>query len=179
MVNNFSIARPYAKAAFSLAQTTDAAASWDEFLQKAQLTFADTQVITFLADPKLDDAARVTAILQLLDGVTSEQENFLRLLVKNKRLAILPTIALLYKDFRDQQKNLMDVEVVAARPLTKQQQANLLTALQQRLQKTLNLQIKIDPQIIGGLVIKFANKVLDISLRHKLIKMQNSLVERA
>src|SRR3954467_10434594 len=93
MAEPSTVARPYAEAAFKLADEADALARWSEMLAALAAVAADARVRQAAADPQLSDAKRAGLFIAILGGrLSGEAENFVRVLAQNDRLALLPEI---------------------------------------------------------------------------------------
>src|SRR5688572_30926287 len=93
MAEPSTIARPYAEAAFRLADETGALGKWAEMLGALALVAADARVRAALADPNLSDAQAAGLLISILAGkLSGDAENFVRVLAENGRLGLLPEI---------------------------------------------------------------------------------------
>src|SRR5262245_47746301 len=91
MAEPSTVARPYAEAAFKLADAADALAKWSEMLRALALVSQDQRVRAAVGDPNLPDAKVAGLFISIL-SLTGEGENFVRVLAQNGRLALLPEI---------------------------------------------------------------------------------------
>ncbi len=184
MADNHTIARPYAQAVFELAQEAGELAAWSESLGAAAALMADGQVAEFLGNPGLDDAQRFefltdlfgTGKAALLDGGDKRGGNFLKLLIENDRVTVLPEIAERFEALRSDVENTVDVVVTSATALSGAQQEEIVSALTKRLGRTVRLEAKIDENLIGGAVIRAGDVVIDGSLRARLEGLSNALI---
>ncbi len=184
MADTNTIARPYAKAAFELARENDELAAWSEALATASDMLADGRVVSFLANPALTEAKQLEFLTGLfaaggtaavLDGSNTHGRNFLKLLLENDRIGVLPDIATHFDTLKSDVENTVDVTVTSAVPMSSEQQAQVITALQKRLGRSVNLTTEIDKDLIGGAVIRAGDVVIDGSLRARLEGLARAL----
>ena len=101
--------------------------------------------------------------------------NFIGVLADYDRLMLLPTIAMQYEVLKANHEKTIDVEVVSAYSMSEQEQSELKTALDRRLQRTVALETSTDSDLLGGVVIRTEDMVIDDSVRGKLQKLAGTL----
>ncbi len=196
MQDNTTLARPYAKAAFEYALQHQQLASWADMLQLAGAIVQDKQMASLLADPRYRSEQILQLILDLCkDQLAADaqhgaqhsdaqhigaqhvdaQHNFLRLLAENQRLMVLAEIAELFLKLQAEHERTVRVEVTSVVELKQEQQAALLQALEQKLNKKINLHFHLDPQILGGISIRAGDKVIDLTLLGQLQQLNAKL----
>jgi len=119
-------------------------------------------------------------LAQLVSGIAATQlgregANFVRMLAVNRRLGYLPEISALFDELKDAALGVADVTVTSAAPVDEGQQRKLAAALQKRLKRTIRLHCVIDPQLIGGAVLRTGDLVIDGSLRTRLDRIAYEL----
>ena len=172
-----TIARPYARAAFQTAEAAGGYAKWSQVLASASACIGNEQVASIVGNPRVSNAER----LQLLADAAGLQgegaagnaaaRNFLQLLTENRRLKLLPEIAAQFERMRAEAENTVDVTVVSAQPLTPEQAGILSAALAKRLSAKIRLHGEVDPQLIGGAVVRAGDFVIDGSLRGRVERL--------
>ena len=185
MADNNTIARPYARAVFELANENKSLGEWAEGLEAAKAVLADGQVARLLANPSLSDDQRIEFLGELfaaaggkasvLAGESAEGAIFLRLLLEYGRVDVLPEIADHFEALKAQVENTLDVTVTAAAELSSSQQATIAAALKERLGRDVNLSTELDENLIGGAVIRAGDVVIDGSVRTRLQRLSNAL----
>lgn len=171
-----TIARPYAEAAFKLADGTGNLKAWSESLANLAGVAQDPAILTMIGDPKLSGAQAADVFLRVLDGKLSEHErNFVSVLAENRRLEVLPEIRAQFDVLKNEREGVQDVEIISAFPLESQQQADLIGALEQNTRKKVNAKVTIDPELIGGVKIVIGDKVIDASARAQLAALESAL----
>jgi F-type H+-transporting ATPase subunit delta len=171
-----TLARPYAKAAFGLAQDDQALAAWQSMLHLASEISSNAEVGELLDNPLLTSAQSV----ELISSVGGDQFNqrfgaYLGVLGENRRLTLLPEIARLFVQLKQQAEKQLQVRVVSASPLDSDQVKRMSDALAKRYNCAIELDSEIDPGVLGGAVIYAGDQVIDGSLRGRLEKLSNAL----
>jgi F-type H+-transporting ATPase subunit delta len=170
-----TVARPYARAAFAYAKQAGALPAWSQFLQTAAAFVSDERVEQLITSPNVS-ADQLVDLFADLNGKGSEEvRNFVRLLGKNRRLALLPDIAAQFEVLRAELENTAAVEVTSAVPLSDEQRAKLAAALKTRLKREIQMTTTVDADLIGGAVIRCGDLVIDGSLKGRLAQLQNEL----
>jgi F-type H+-transporting ATPase subunit delta len=116
----------------------------------------------------------------LMEGVLGsqakiQQRNFVRVLVDNQRLMLLPEIVVLFEALKSEAEKTVDVVVDSAFELSAAQQEKIIRSLKARLGREIKLVCKVDKELLGGVVIRAGDKVIDGSARTRLGEMANAL----
>ena len=185
MADNNTIARPYARAAFRVAQQENALEELSRSLGAARELLEDGQVVRFLGSPSLSDAERLDFLTGLFAetvgkgsvfaGGSEHGTNFLKLLLEYGRVNVLPEIADHFDALKADVENTVDVVVTSATALSESLAADIKKALTERLGRSVNLTTEIDENLIGGAVIRAGDVVIDGSLRSRLESLSNAL----
>ena len=173
MSQALTLARPYARAAFSIAREGGDYAAWSDALGFAARVAADSRVATLLGNPGLADADAVALLSP--DGAAAVFGDFLALLAENRRLALLPEIAGLYQQLRAEAERVVKATVTSATALPDTELATIKAALKQRFGREVEVETAVDAALIGGAVIDAGDVVIDGSLRGKLSRLQAAL----
>jgi F-type H+-transporting ATPase subunit delta len=171
-----TIARPYAIAAFEYAMQKNVLPAWEGMLRSAAL-LAEQKIITqLLSSPAVTKAKLVTVFCDILSSVLdTAKQNFIYLLAENNRLAVLPDMAELFASYRAEYEKNITVQIVSAVDLSEKYQHTLAARLTKRLARQVTLQCKVDPTLIGGVIVRAGDKVIDGSVRGKLNRLLESL----
>ena len=176
MAENVTIARPYADAAFELAKGADALGPWSEALAKLATIVADPEMQECIGDPKLTDDQLNELIVSVTGGsLDQDQQNFVRLLVENERLKVLPEIRDLFIRHKNDHEGVKEAVIASAFPIDDVALAALKSELEARFKASLNIKVKLDPELIGGVRISVGDQVIDTSVRGKLANMAAAL----
>ncbi len=187
MADNNTVARPYARAAFEVAQESNALAELSESLAVAKALMEDGQVAAFLLVPTLSDTQRLEFLQGLFAKAVGEGSvfaggslhgtNFIKLLLENDRVAVLPEIADHFEALKAKVENTVDAVITSAVPLSKEQQQAMAASLRKKLGREINVTTEIDEKLIGGAVIRAGDVVIDGSLRARLEGLANALTK--
>ena len=177
MAEKATLARPYARAAFSYARNANALATWGDALNAAAVVVSDSRVKQLIGNPKVSSAQLVEFIASVTTtgSLDAHVRNFLDELAHNGRLGLLPEVAAMFEEMRNDAENVADVQVTSAVELNDAQRERLATALKKRLKRDVRLHCNVDPQLLGGAVITSGDWVLDGSLRASLSALSTAM----
>jgi F-type H+-transporting ATPase subunit delta len=171
-----TVARPYARAAFETAVTAGALKGWSAMLGMLGRLVQDKKVASYLADPARSSGERAQTLIDLCGSeLDAKGQNFLMVLAANKRLPLLPEISIIFEEMKAEHEKSVDVEVISAFSMDEAATNKLAAALRQRLQREVKLNTSIDKSLIGGLVVRAGDLVIDGSVRGKLNKLIESM----
>jgi len=173
MSQNLTLARPYARAAFALAQESGHAADWSRALAFASRVAADPQAKVLLAHPQLSSAEAVE--LLAVEGADENFVRFLGLLADNRRLPLLADITGLFEQLRAEADHVVKARVTSAAALPDGELATIKAALKKRFGLDVEIETAIDESLIGGAVIDAGDVVIDGSLKTKLARLGAAL----
>lgn len=177
MADSASIARPYAKAVFDLAKESGDYESWSAALSQLSMIAQDEEFVQLVNDPRVTNQQQVDLLSDLAkDSLPANGDNFLQLLVQNDRLTALGDIASQYADLVAKEQSLISAEVVTAMPLSDEQQAQLKSALETRLNSKVEINQVVDQSLLGGAIIKAGDLVIDGSAKGRIEKLTTALM---
>jgi len=151
-----TIARPYARAAFSYALEQDSGLdSWSRMLQLLSAALGEELVRVALDNPLLSGEDEASLLISLLgDEISTEGQNFVNVLAGYDRVALLPEIANMYELLKANHEKTMEVEVTSAFEISEGEIEVLSTALKNKLQRDINLETTIDESLLVALSLK-------------------------
>ena len=170
-----SLARPYARAAFDLANEAGALADWSSKLEFAAAVARDPQVQTLIGNPAFGGDKLVGLFLPQGEKADSEFANFVATLAANRRLPILADVADGFAALKRAAEGVLKVNVRAAVALDAAQADALKAALAKRFGRQIELTSTIDESVIGGAVIDAGDTVIDGSVRGRLERLAQTL----
>lgn len=171
-----TLARPYARAAFETAVASNRLGPWSEMLGLLGALVREERVASFLMTPANSTAQQADALIDMCgDALDDSVRNFVRVLATNKRLVLLGEIVTLFEEMKADHERVVDVDVVSAFSMDDGAQQKLTAALKQRLQRDVKLNTSVDKSLIGGLVIRAGDLVIDGSVRGKLNKLAEQI----
>ncbi|WCE29734.1 F0F1 ATP synthase subunit delta [Vibrio sp. SCSIO 43137] len=170
-----TIARPYAKAAFDFAVEKGALDQWSQML-----TFATEVTKNKEIKELLSGSASADKLAEIFIAVCGEQfdehgQNLLRVMAENGRLKALPDVCEEFLALKHELEKVMDVEVLSASKLTKEQLANISSKLEKRLERKVNLNCSVDEALLGGVIIRAGDLVIDNSTRGQIDRLSDAL----
>lgn len=171
-----TIARPYANAAFDHAKKAGQLNAWSEFLAGAVAVINDDQVVPLISSPRVNQD-QLVGLMEVLGGNVAGQagQNFIRLLVEAHRLQVLPEIAEQFELLRAEEEMSVEVTVSSAFELAAEQKQKIAAALKAKYGREVKMQTQVDAKLLGGVVIRAGDKVIDGSARTRLAEMSNAL----
>ena len=171
-----TLARPYAKAAFELAQTDNNLAGWDEMLTAVASAATEESMAAWLESPQSTPATAIEIISSVLGNEPDARFlGYLSVLVENDRLSLSAEIAHLFGLLRQEAEKRMQVRVVSAVALADDQVERIKAALAKRFDRDITLQNDVDSEVIGGAIIYAGDQVIDGSLVGRLKRLEASL----
>ena len=177
MDDSITLARPYVQAAYRQAEREDAVGAWSEGMELLAAVTGDPDLARLLADPRVP-ADRITALV--LDvcggGLSATMANFVRVLGEGHRLGTGPAIARLFEEERSRRAGRSAVEIVSAYELEPPHVELLAEAIGRRLGRAITLETSVDESLIGGVVIRVGDSVIDASLAGRLRELEHDLV---
>ncbi|WP_251975838.1 F0F1 ATP synthase subunit delta [Salinicola avicenniae] len=178
MAESSTVARPYAKAAFEFARDHKALQAWSQSLSLAAAAAGDADVSErILGNPRLTADDKIRLLLEVCgEGAFDEQVgNFLRLVGEKGRLAALPDIFEEFEVLRAQEEKRVDVTIVSAFELDDAQQNVLAEALKKRLNREISITTQVDRELLGGVILRTGDTVIDGSVRGRLQRLREAL----
>ena len=171
-----TIARPYAQAVFDEAQQLGDLKGWSAVLQTLTEALSNPEVHAVVSSPRIANNKIEDLILALCGAqITAQQRNFIRVLVDTRRLTVVPEIAAMYEALRAEAERSVDVTIASAFELSGAQQQKIAAALKARMQREIKLSCKVDKTLLGGIVIRAGDKVIDGSAFTRLGEMAIAL----
>ncbi len=170
-------ARPYARAVFEMANEAGDLAKWSELLAFMGAVASNDDVKTLLSSPKMAKQVGADAFIRLCDKKLNDKaENLVKMLAENDRLSLLPEMSVIYEALKDEAEGSVEALVIAAKKLTKAEETSIATALKKRLGRDVKLKVSVDESLLGGAIIRAGDLVMDGSLKGRLNKMTNVML---
>lgn len=171
-----TVARPYAQAAFDEAQKLGALKVWSEILQAAAEALEQQEMQDVISSTRVTPAQLNKLMFAVCgDNLTTTAQNFIKLLVENKRLNVLPEILELYEKLRAEAEKSVDVVVTSAFDLNEAQKQKIAAALKVRMGREIKLSCETNRELLGGIIIRAGDQVIDGSARTRLTELAVAL----
>jgi F-type H+-transporting ATPase subunit delta len=170
----------YAEALLELANERDVAEDlFDEFHSLVEYIESDDDFRRFMASFAVDDDDRREVLRRVFKGRLSEMLlNLMLVLNDHNRAGIVPLVFERFKRLYDEQLNRQDVEIKSAVPLTDEHRAKLEAVVSELTGKHAVLVEEVDPTVLGGAIVQVGDHQFDGSLRTKLARMREFVIER-
>ena len=176
MFSRITLARPYARAAFQAAQESASLSDWSERLTLvAQITVAE-EMRQLVDNPRIG-RDRLIELFREIGGERFDERflNFLRAVGHHNRFELLPEIAAQFEFLRREAEKRIHVRVTSAYPMESAEQKSLTDRLKQRFGRDVDLDVEVDESLIGGVVIRAGDEVIDGSVRGRLEQLGKQL----
>jgi len=171
-----TVARPYAKAAFQYALEQGQLADWSSMLGFAAAVVSNKEIAAALSNPKATAEQRAEIVTKVCADQLNEQgKNFVTLLAKNDRLAAFPEISEIFEVLKSEQEKSVDVDIASAYELNTAQQEKIAAALKNKLGREVNISTSVDSSLLGGVIIRAGDMVIDGSVKGKLAKLAEAI----
>ena len=159
----------------------DGAMKFDEILADLntikEITSQSKDLVEVMENPAIDDNSKYEIIDSVFSNhINNKIINFLKVLINKKRFKELDNVIQAYSEELDKINNIKRVEVISAVELTKQQMQRLTEKLQNKLERNVIISSTLNKDIIGGLVIKIDDDVIDNSLKNKLENLSKNII---
>jgi F-type H+-transporting ATPase subunit delta len=176
MAESITIARPYAKAAFQAAKDNQALTEWSDLLGHASAIAVDESMVDILENPALTSEQKAQFFIDVCgDQLTNEIKNFIFVLSENNRLGLVSDIAELFESYKAQLEQSIDVTIESAFELSDAQSEKLAQALSKKLDRKVVIASTVNQTLIGGVIIRANDLVIDASVRGKIAKLAEAI----
>lgn len=177
MSEAITVARPYALAAFDEARKQNDLKGWSDVLLTAADAVENAQMRTLITSPRVPKQQLQDLFLALCGGdkLSKQTRNFIKILVEGQRLVLLPEITAMFEVMRAEAEKSVDVVVTSAFDLNDAQKQKITAAMKKRLGREIRLNCETNPKLLGGIVIRAGDKVIDGSARTHLTELANAL----
>jgi F-type H+-transporting ATPase subunit delta len=176
MAEPSTVARPYAEAAFRLADESGALARWSEMLATLAAVAEDARMRAAIGDPNLSDAQVAGLFISILAGkLSGDGENFVRVLAANGRLELLPEIRAQFEALKNEREGVVEAEVQSAFELSEAQLRDLVQRLEKKTGRKIRARLEINEDLIAGVRVILGDKVIDGSARAQLAALETAL----
>jgi F-type H+-transporting ATPase subunit delta len=176
MADFTTTARPYARAVYQQATESSSVDAWGDALALMAMVANDAAMSKVLDNPQLSGEQKGELLLKVIgDKLDAQQTNLIKLMAENGRLKALPEVADQFEVYRAEAEGKIDAEVVSAFALTDEQEQAIAATLKTKLGREITLTTSIDESLIGGVVIKAGDTIIDGSMKSQLESLALSL----
>lgn len=172
-----SIARNYAEALLELARRANAPDAWGALiLAIASAVRDDVRLRNFLAAPQISATEKREVIAKAFGrSLPRPMVHFLQKLIDNRRQNLIPEIATEYANLLDAAEGRVHAQVTVARESSDAERTAIATQLSQKLGKTVVPHLTVNPDILGGVIVRIGDTVMDGSVRRRLATLRTRL----
>lgn len=179
-----TIARPYAKAAFTAAKESHQLLLWSHALKNFSLAVQDSQMSKLLKNPAATKNQWVDLLIDFLHKISGNSstndylpiDNFIRVLAEKKRLALLPPISEIFEEDVAKESGYLALTVTSAYVMDDQQKESVNEKLSKQLKSALVIQFQVDEALMGGMLVRSGNWVLDGTIKGQLARLKSALI---
>jgi F-type H+-transporting ATPase subunit delta len=172
-------AKRYAQAVFSLAKERGTLDRWLDDLAALNDLVSDPQAAEVLASPAVPEAEKLKLVDRVLAQAQPEARNLAHLLIQRQRVSIIPELAQIYGAAVLEERGIVIAEVTTAEPLGPQEQEMVRTQLSRMVGKSVQLRLNTDPSIIGGVIARVGDRLIDGSVINQLRRLRARLAATA
>jgi F-type H+-transporting ATPase subunit delta len=173
-------ARRYAEAAFELARRDGTLGRWQDDLRVAADLAADPALAGVLDNPAVAFLSRREVLEKLLGHrVSPEVLNLTLLLAKRGRISALPAVVAEYKRLVDHERGVVVATVTSAMPLEPAELESIGARIREITQAQVELDVRDDPELIGGITVRIGDRLIDASVRGRLERLRDRIVAGA
>jgi F-type H+-transporting ATPase subunit delta len=172
-------AKRYAQAVFSLAKERGMLDRWQTDLSVLNEIMADPVARAYLSNPNVSAADKQTLLDTGLTNSQPEAKNLAQMLIQRHRLNIIPELYRLYQEAMLAERGIAVADVTTAEPLNSEEQQMVRAKLQQLIGKEIELRLHTDPAIIGGIVARVGDQLIDGSVTNQLRRLRARLAAPA
>jgi len=175
------VARRYAQALYQQAEASGQTDAVEADVALVGETFAGSPDLTQAIGSPVVPREKKQAVLDRVFGgrLSAVTDGFVRLLLDKGREALVPEVVAAYRALGDERTGTVEAVVRTAKPLSADETDRLQAALAARTGKTVRLRIQLEPDLLGGLVVRIGDVVYDRSVRHQLAQLRDGLAARA
>ncbi|HLH21461.1 MAG TPA: F0F1 ATP synthase subunit delta [Chloroflexota bacterium] len=174
-----SAARRYADAVFDLAKQENSYDAWSTDLDRLAALLEVPVAARALTSPVVSPAQKMRVIEAEVPNLMPHTRNLLQLLLHRDRLGLLPDIAAAFHERLNRERGIVTAQVTTAEPLDAAAQAALVAKLSAYVGKQVRLETSVDPSIIGGVVARIGDQLIDGSVRGRLETLRRRLAAGA
>jgi F-type H+-transporting ATPase subunit delta len=174
------LAQVYARSLFAVAREQGKLDVLREQLgQLADALREHRELAVFFFSPYFSTKEKQAALGSLLDGADPILLNFLSLLIENHRMPVIFHIRRQYEHLWDEENRMLPVQITSAIELDPATTESLGATIGERAGRRVQLAARVDPDILGGIVIRVGNSILDASIRSRLEQLRRQVASAA
>lgn len=170
-----STARRYAEAAFDVARQDGDVEGWLVDLQTATQELTNATAANYFRDPGYATEEKLRTAERVFENLRPHVRNLLKILVSRYRLHLLPTIVYEFERLEREARGVADAEVIVARAIDEAEKSSIEDRLSRVTGKSVAVQTRVDPRILGGMIVRIGDKLIDASVAGRLERLRHEL----
>jgi F-type H+-transporting ATPase subunit delta len=175
MARRDSAPRRYAEAAFEIALRDEAVEAWRADLDSAASSLEQDDLREVLANPALPLQQRVDVADRVFRGIGDKTRNLIQLLLRRGRIEQLPRVAAEFRRLDDARNQIVHATATSAAPLGDTEVRAVTARLEQMTGGRVELETSVDPDLLGGIVVRIGDRLIDGSVRGRLERLRQQL----
>ena len=168
-------AKRYAQAAFDIAQASDSIQEWDEQLSMLAQASNIPEFASLMQAPEIKPEERSKTLESVIPSLSDGTRNLLMLIAKRGAVKVLPQVYSRFQELSDGAQGVVRVQVTSAIELTGVDQKRITEQLATSLGKEVKITTAVKPELLGGLVIRVGDRVIDGSAQQRLQALKGTL----
>ncbi|SMM99983.1 ATP synthase delta chain [uncultured Candidatus Thioglobus sp.] len=175
-----TIAKPYANAIFQIAEQSQFHQNWKTVLEVGAFIANDTLMREFIASPSVTKTHKSEVIIVIFQAAlgrefSQKEVAFVNLLLKNGRIDALPSISTLFNALISRGSDAKAFQVTSAYKLSEAEEKQIVKDLSEKYNTAVSIDAEIDENLVGGVVIKEGDKVIDLSIQARVSALGSHL----
>jgi F-type H+-transporting ATPase subunit delta len=171
-----TVARPYAEALFKAALESNRLGPTGEGIEFLAAAARDDQMRSVLANPKVAAQQKKDLFSAIAgDRLDDTLRNLVAMLIDNRRDVLIGSIAEQFDELKREHEKVLRARITSAQPLTDEQRAQIVEALERRYGKRVEAELDVDPELLGGARVQVGDQVIHASMRDALAQMAAAL----
>lgn len=172
-------ANRYARAIFEIALGAGSIDAWGDDLTSMAVACGNADFLAFLEAPGVTAEEKAQAVRGVLPDISDGAHNMLSRLIARRAATLLPRIRSRYQELVDAERGVRRVRVATAVPLTDAERSRVVGELGRTLDGGIVLTETVDPSLLGGMLVRVGDRVLDGSVKGRLASLRRSLARGA
>ena len=168
-------AKRFSQAVFEIAGKRNEFEKWQEDLRKLALLARNPEFIAAIDNPKFSVENKFKLLNNQVKGIGSLALNLANILINGNNFVLISGISAGYLELLDRYRGIEKAEVTTAVPLDETEKSELAARLNTLVNKKIVLSVKVDPTIVGGIIVRVGGKIIDGSTKSQLAALRNEL----
>ena len=180
MAETSTLARPYAQAIVNLAHADNTVKTWSDTLTLLKEVTANESIVKLIENPDVSSERLISLISDICKDeqveLSEQAQNFLKITAENGRMGVIPEIADSFEAMRAEEEGSIEAQVISAFAVNATQKKSIAAALKTKLGREVTITTQTDKSLLGGVIIRAGDMVIDGSVKSQLEKITHSLL---